>query len=46
MGHSVNELGRQYGNMHIVIWDRESNEVTAASDPRGIGQAKVSTLAK
>jgi gamma-glutamyltranspeptidase/glutathione hydrolase len=41
MGHSLNELGRNYGNMHTIIWNRENNEVTAASDPRGIGQAKV-----
>ncbi len=41
MGHRLNELDRNYGNMHTVIWDQQSNKVTAASDPRGIGQAQV-----
>ncbi len=41
MGHSLKDLGRSYGNMHTVIWDHQSNKVTAASDPRGIGQAKI-----
>ena len=41
MGHALNELGRSYGNMHAVIWDQQTNTITAASDPRGIGQAQV-----
>lgn len=41
MGHSLKDLERSYGNMHTVIWDQQSNKVTAASDPRGIGQASV-----
>lgn len=43
MGHSLKDLGRSYGNMHTVIWDQQINKVTAASDPRGIGQASVGT---
>jgi len=43
MGHSLKDLGRSYGNMHTVIWDQQSNKITAASDPRGIGQASVGT---
>ncbi|MFK7814738.1 MAG: gamma-glutamyltransferase [Gammaproteobacteria bacterium] len=43
MGHVLNELGRNYGNMHTVIWDQQANKVTAASDSRGIGQAQVGT---
>ncbi len=41
MGHALNDLGRSYGNMHAVIWDQKTNTITAASDPRGIGQAQV-----
>ena len=43
MGHSLKDLGRSYGNMHTVIWNQQSKKVTAASDPRGIGQASVGT---
>jgi gamma-glutamyltranspeptidase/glutathione hydrolase len=39
MGHALKDLGRSYGNMHSIVWDRQSNNVNAASDPRGIGQA-------
>ena len=28
-----------YGNMQAVVWDRQKNSVTAASDKRGIGAA-------
>lgn len=38
-GYSTKELGRQYGNMQVVIWDKDSKQMQAASDPRGIGQA-------
>lgn len=41
MGHSLKDLGRSYGNMHTVIWNQQSKKVTAASDPRGIGQANI-----
>jgi len=41
MGHAIKYLGRRYGNMHAVIWNQQSNTITAASDPRGIGQAQV-----
>lgn len=40
-GHKVVSTGRDYGNMHAILWDRATREVTAASDPRGIGQATV-----
>jgi len=30
-----------YGNMQAVVWDKEKNNVTAASDKRGIGAATV-----
>jgi gamma-glutamyltranspeptidase/glutathione hydrolase len=34
MGHTVNVRNRTWGNMHGVLWNRESGEVTAGSDPR------------
>jgi gamma-glutamyltranspeptidase/glutathione hydrolase len=40
-GHEVVSTGRAYGNMQAILWNTESGEVTAASDPRGIGQATV-----
>jgi len=40
-GHQLNEMSRRYGNMHAIIWNQESNNVEAASDPRGEGLATV-----
>jgi threonine synthase len=34
MGHTVKVSERQWGNMHGVLWNRETGEVTAGSDPR------------
>ena len=41
MGHSLKMLDRNYGNMHVIIWDQQYNTVNAASDPRGIGNAEL-----
>ena len=41
MGHQIKPVGRDYGNMHAVSWDKAGNRVSAASDPRGIGAASV-----
>lgn len=41
MGHRLSNTGREYGNMQAILWDHRSGEVTAASDPRGIGRAEV-----
>ena len=41
MGHRIEPVGRDYGNMHAVSWDKTENRVSAASDPRGIGAASV-----
>ncbi|NOX75254.1 MAG: gamma-glutamyltransferase [Gammaproteobacteria bacterium] len=30
-----------YGNMQAVVWDKRNNNISAASDPRGIGRAWV-----
>ncbi len=40
-GHTLHPLGRTYGNMQAVFWDRAGKRVQAASDPRGIGLAEV-----
>jgi gamma-glutamyltranspeptidase / glutathione hydrolase len=34
-GHVLQESRRLYGNMNVVTWERESNRVEAATDPRG-----------
>lgn len=41
MGHVLKPLEQPYGNMQMVIWNTQANVVTAASDPRGEGQALV-----
>lgn len=38
-GHTLRELKHTYGNMQAVIVDKNDNEVSAASDPRGEGLA-------
>ncbi|MDR9435499.1 MAG: gamma-glutamyltransferase [Thiohalophilus sp.] len=38
-GHVLIELNDRYGNMQAVIWDKQNQQVTAASDPRGEGTA-------
>jgi len=40
-GHELSPMDRRYGDMQVVVWDRARGEVTAASDPRGIGSARV-----
>jgi gamma-glutamyltranspeptidase/glutathione hydrolase len=40
-GHRIRQLEEPYGNMQAISWDRVSGEVTAASDPRGIGRSVV-----
>ncbi|MCW8899888.1 MAG: gamma-glutamyltransferase [Gammaproteobacteria bacterium] len=41
LGHTLKPLDNTFGNMHIVIWDKKENKVTAASDKRGEGLALV-----
>ncbi|UCE90546.1 MAG: gamma-glutamyltransferase [Pseudomonadota bacterium] len=41
LGHQLQPLDSDYGNMQTVIWDRGANKVSAASDPRGEGLAEV-----
>jgi gamma-glutamyltranspeptidase/glutathione hydrolase len=40
-GHTLVEQRRNYGNMHAVLWDTQTNSVEAASDPRAEGRAEV-----
>jgi gamma-glutamyltranspeptidase/glutathione hydrolase len=40
-GHRLEATGDTYGNMQLILWDRAAQRVQAASDPRGIGEAKV-----
>jgi gamma-glutamyltranspeptidase/glutathione hydrolase len=39
-GHTIKPI-RQFGDMQAVMYDRCTQEVTAASDPRGVGSAVV-----
>ena len=39
-GHTLKSR-RDFGNMHVVLWERRDNRVEAASDPRGVGAAVV-----
>lgn len=39
MGHQTKEIGRQYGNMQVVLQHGRGFDV--ASDPRGVGEAAI-----
>ena len=41
MGHKMDESSSTWGNMQLVIWDKQRREMSAASDQRGIGQSIV-----
>lgn len=38
-GHSLKNVERDYGNQQVILWNKQTNSVEAASDPRGIGLA-------
>jgi gamma-glutamyltranspeptidase/glutathione hydrolase len=40
-GHELEPSSRRFGNMQAIHWDTRRNRLEAASDPRGIGDAKV-----
>ncbi len=40
-GHGLEATGDTYGNMQLIQWDKAADRVRAASDPRGIGSARV-----
>jgi gamma-glutamyltranspeptidase/glutathione hydrolase len=39
-GHKLKNIGREYGNMQAILWDKRNGKVTAASDPRAFGHAQ------
>ncbi|KTC91877.1 gamma-glutamyltransferase [Legionella cincinnatiensis] len=39
MGYHLMPLGQYYGDMQAITWDKQSNVLTATSDPRNIGLA-------
>ena len=41
LGHKTKAMDNTYGNMHVVIQDKKTGRLEAASDGRGIGEAKV-----
>jgi gamma-glutamyltranspeptidase/glutathione hydrolase len=47
MGHQLSPRSSTYGNMHVVVGDKRDGQwqLSAASDPRGIGSAQVATAA-
>jgi len=40
-GHDITESSQTWGNMQGVVWNRRDNTLSAVSDPRGEGAAKV-----
>ena len=38
-GHHLEQVGRRYGNQQVLLWNKTTNAVQAASDPRGVGLA-------
>ena len=40
-GHQLKQTGWRYGNMQAVMWDKQQNSLSAASDPRVGGHAEV-----
>ncbi len=41
MGHELTELDSDYGNMQVIVMDKKSGYIEAASDARGVGTASV-----
>lgn len=45
LGHELKALDSTYGNLQAITWDACSGKVGAASDPRGLGTARVESAA-
>ncbi len=43
LGHQLKPINRRYGNMQAILWDKQNNQLSAASDPRGVGESSVIT---
>jgi gamma-glutamyltranspeptidase/glutathione hydrolase len=41
MGHALKEENNTWGNMHVVVWDKQKRQIDAAADSRGVGQAVI-----
>lgn len=41
MGYQLRALPNYYGDMQAITWDKETQQLTASSDPRHIGLAEV-----
>ncbi|HYE34542.1 gamma-glutamyltransferase [Methylocaldum sp.] len=41
LGHELKQVDRRYGDMQAILWDKNTNRLYAASDPRGEGLARV-----
>ena len=40
-GHELQQADTPWGNMQLVVWDKQGRKMSAASDARGVGQALV-----
>jgi len=40
LGHTLKKTRWKYGNMQAILWNKKTGVVSAASDPRGVGQAQ------
>ncbi len=38
-GHTLRKLSHSYGDMHVIVLNKKTGVLSAASDPRGIGKA-------
>jgi len=39
-GHRLKKMGRRYGNMEAILWERQSGQVTGIADSRGEGAVR------
>jgi gamma-glutamyltranspeptidase/glutathione hydrolase len=39
LGHRLKSTERAYGNQQVLLWHKQTGQIEAASDPRGIGLA-------
>jgi len=40
-GHQLKSMNRKYGNMHAIVWQRQSGQLTGIADHRGEGTVGV-----
>jgi gamma-glutamyltranspeptidase len=41
MGNTLTPVDMPYSNKQAILWNKRFGDVQAASDPRGIGMAKI-----